>query len=102
MDTYRGSRSAELRHARSEMAKARAAFKSGSTATAADYEDEDERKPNEVPFAEGITGNYNIHEMLANNIQESGYYKSLKGMKEFNAMVDEIYNKCDHAGRVYT
>lgn len=36
--------------------------------------------------------------MLANNINESGYYRDvLMHISDFNKLVDEIYNECDHA-----
>ncbi len=57
----------------------------------------DEEKPGEIPMS-CSSSTYNIHEMLANNIHESSYYKSLSTITDFNQLVDEIYNRCDHAG----
>ena len=41
---------------------------------------------------------YNIHLMLANNILESSYYRSLGEIPDFNALVDELYNHVENVG----
>ena len=108
---YRGSRSAEVRNARMEMTKARANFAmygsatggvgggvgGGATLVGGVIVGGDEEKPGEIPMS-CSSSTYNIHEMLANNIHESSYYKSLSTITDFNQLVDEIYNRCDHAG----
>lgn len=59
---------------------------------------DEERKPkaNEVPMY-GNERTYNLNAMLFENVSNSSYFKSLYSLRTYHEVVDEIYNRVDHA-----
>ncbi|DAZ94599.1 TPA: hypothetical protein N0F65_005362 [Lagenidium giganteum] len=87
------SRSALTRHAMQKSAALRTQLLSGA------FDDEENTrkvKQDELPI-HGNETTYNLNTLLHQNILQSSYFHQLYNLKTYHEVVDEIYNRVDHA-----